>query len=77
MKVRLNKITSVHNNLSRDWYTGFCSELPIVGKSFLMDSKEEGMLWTTKVLSYNTNFPSKTIRFKTKNSEYELVLEAE
>jgi hypothetical protein len=74
MKVRLDKLESIHNNLRLDYYTGRCSEMPEVGKSFFMQTHQEGLLATTPVLSYEISFPERSVTFKTKHSTYKLTL---
>ncbi len=74
MKVRLTKIKSTHKNLHFDYYTGSCDEMPEVGKSFVMFTHQEGLLYTSPVLSYEVSFKDKEMTFETKNSTYKLTL---
>lgn len=74
-KVILKKIKSNHNNLDRDIYTGVCTDLPMIGEQFTMLTREDGRLITTRVQWWEKHMEDKTISFKTKNSEYLLVLE--
>jgi hypothetical protein len=70
--VTLTKIKSNHNNLSLDVYHGYAYELPELGRSFVLHGTEEGEVWTTRVISFEKNFETGTITFKTKNSEYKV-----
>ncbi len=74
MKVQLRKIESVHNNIRLNTYTGHCSRLPEIGKYFEMQTHQEGWLFTTPVLSYEIDFPDRSVTFKTKNSTYKVTL---
>ena len=76
-------INSNHNNLfwpGRDEYTGWVmSDALVLGESFEMDSIQAGRLWTTPVTTIVVIQPKEAgreiVRFRTKNSEYELETE--
>lgn len=80
MKVRLERLSSSHNNLRDTFITGRCETPPAIGECFFMvapprDKKEPGMVRTvtttpvTKVKKEGTKF-----YFETRNSSYALEL---
>ena len=80
IRAKLTKIASNHNNLSLNVYTGWVMpDALIIGESFYMDTIQEGMLRTTPVLTVKTIQEKlggrEIVRFRTRNSEYELETE--
>lgn len=77
--VRLTRIESNHNNLRTRSLQGWCFDLPVVGSSFTIMGQpiSEGavarVVTTSPVLSIeNLDQSSSALRFRTKNSTYEL-----
>ncbi len=79
IRAKLTKITSNHDNLRLNEYTGWVMpDALVIGEPFLMDTIQEGRLWTTRVLTAKTIQSlagREIVRFRTKNSEYELETE--
>lgn len=70
MKVQVRKLQSTHHNLSKDVYTGHCTELPTLGHFFEMDKEYLHTTQVTVVKRINETEYS----FATRNSLYFLTV---
>lgn len=74
INVKLTKISDNQNNLRTNEVIGYCDELPVIGKSFIMFG--EGIEFGTRMVSTSVvkEYNQETNVFKTLNSQYKLEL---
>jgi len=66
VKIRVTKLESTHNNLSKSTYVGYVDKLPVCGEDLLMYDK---FLHTTTIKSL-TRTGDQTMTITTANSTY-------